>query len=139
MELPRDEVRKCLLPVEWASDARLYSTVVLHPRNAVSVSWTSQESILRRLRTLVSGLLRDVAMHDFDAKFCPPQMFSDLLRDHDGTVLATSATECDGQIAFAFMNVMRQQVNEQIGDARDEFSSLRERADVLCEARIPPR
>src|SRR5579864_2544715 len=66
-------------------------------------------------------------------------MFADFFGNHDGTVLSTGATEGDSQIALAFVDVVRQQINEKIGNARDEFPGLRERANVLGEAGIGPR
>src|ERR1700674_4189514 len=91
------------------------------------------------LERLVPRLFRDVAMHDFYAISGAAEVFAHVLGDHDGTVLSAGATEGDGQIAFAFMNVMGEQVDEKSGDARDEFPALRKRAYVLGEARIAPR
>src|SRR6202140_3952532 len=66
-------------------------------------------------------------------------MFADFLCDHDRTVLSARTPECDRQIAFALMDIVREQVHEQIGNARNEFPGLRERANVLGEARIASR
>jgi hypothetical protein len=66
----------------------------------------------RRSRPLVAALLWDVAVHEFDAISGVPKMFADFLGDHDGTVLSAGAAEGDRQIAFALVDVVRQQVNE---------------------------
>ena len=68
-----------------------------------------------------SRLLRAVPVHDLHAVSGVAQVFADLLGDHDGAVLSAGASEGDRQIALAFVNVVRQQVDQQIGDARDEF------------------
>ena len=73
-----------------------------------------------------SCLLRAVAVDNFHAISGAPKVFAHFLGDHDGAVLSAGSTECDRQIALAFMNVVRQQVNEQVGDARDELPGLRE-------------
>ena len=78
-------------------------------------------------------------MHDFHAVSGAAQVFSDFLGDHDGTVLSPRAAERDRQIALAFMNVMRQQVDEQLGNTRDELARLRERADVPGDSGIASR
>src|ERR1700678_3373234 len=57
--------------------------------------------------------------------------------DHHGTMLSSGATEADGQIALALANVMRQQVDQQFRDAVDELLSLRERAYIFRDPRIP--
>ena len=75
-------------------------------------------------------------MHDLHAISGAAKMFADFFRNHDGAVLSAGATEGDGQITLAFVDVVRQQVNQQIGDAGDEFPGLRKRANVLGEARM---
>jgi len=84
----------------------------------------------------VPRLLWAVAVHDFHAVVRMAKVFANFFGDHDLTGLAACATKGDGQIALAFVDVMRQQVDEQIGDARDELAGLRKRADVLGDARI---
>src|ERR1700722_7356374 len=81
-------------------------------------------------------LLRAVAVPDFYAIFRAAKQLADILGDHHGAVLAPGAAKGDGQIAFAFMNVVRQQINEQVGDARNELAALRERPDIFSHARI---
>src|SRR5579864_2861443 len=100
-------------------------------RNAVSVSL---QSASRRSRPVVAALLWDVAMHEFDAISGVPKMFADFLGDHDRTVLSAGTTERNRQIALSLVDVVRQKVNEQVGDARDELAGLGKRADVLGEA-----
>src|SRR5713101_7696926 len=64
------------------------------------------------------------------------QAFAYLLRNHDGAVLASGAAEGDGQVAFAFLDVVGQQIYEQLRDARDELLGLGKRPDVPCDLRI---
>src|SRR5947209_14403954 len=44
----------------------------------------------------------------------------------------TGAAKADGEIALAFANVVRQQIDEQLRDAFNEFAALRERTHILC-------
>ena len=53
------------------------------------------------------------------------QALAYFLGDHHGTVLAAGAAKADREIALAFVDVVRQQVNQQIGNAEDEFLGLR--------------
>src|SRR5208337_3568476 len=53
------------------------------------------------------------------------------------TVLPAGAAKADGQVALALVDVVWQQIDEQLGNAGDEFPSLRERADVLGHPRVP--
>src|SRR5215472_3540530 len=67
------------------------------------------------------------------------QPLGHIFGDHYRPVLAAGAAESNGQIAFALVNVMRQEVNKQIRDALDELGSLRKRADVFCDLGMPAR
>ena len=75
-------------------------------------------------------------MHDLNAVSSLVQAFAYFFGDHHGTVLTASATEANCEIALAFMNVVRKQVNQQIGNAVDELLRLRERTDIFCHARM---
>src|ERR1700734_2244773 len=75
-------------------------------------------------------------MGDFHAVSGLVQALADFLGDHHGAVLAAGAAKADGEIAFAFMDIVRQQVNKKIGNAADEFFGLGKRADVFGHARI---
>src|SRR5579863_9318011 len=46
------------------------------------------------------------------------------------------AAERNGEIAFAFGNIMRDQIQQQAFDATEEFAGLREGADVARDAGI---
>src|SRR5437762_6301805 len=48
-------------------------------------------------------------------------------------MLPPGAAESNRQIAFAFMDVMRQQIHQKIGDALNKFGRLRKRANVFCD------
>src|SRR6478672_12302480 len=61
---------------------------------------------------------------------CRQQLFY-FFRNKYRAVLASSAAKADGEIAFAFTHVMRQQVNQQRGDAVNKLLSLWERANIL--------
>lgn len=56
---------------------------------------------------VLTRLLWHVAMHNFHTIAGAPKMFAYFLGDHDGTVLSARTAERDGQIALAFMNVVR--------------------------------
>src|SRR5580698_3444801 len=58
------------------------------------------------------------------------QALADFAGYHYRTVMASGAAEGDGEIAFAFANVVRNEIDQQLRDAVDEFHGLRERADV---------
>src|SRR6266850_1719254 len=53
-----------------------------------------------------------------------------LLGDHHRAMMAARASEGDREIAFAFPDVVRQQINQQVRDALDKLDSLRERPDI---------
>ena len=55
---------------------------------------------------------------------------------HHASVLAAGAAEGDGQVAFALFDVMREQVEHELGDTIEELSRLRESADVGGDFRI---
>jgi len=54
------------------------------------------------------------------------QPFGNIFRDHDGAVLTDSAAEGNGQVTLSFVNVVRQKINQQLGDALNELFGLRE-------------
>src|SRR5581483_11827044 len=54
-------------------------------------------------------------------------------------MLPAGASEGDRQIAFAFADVMRHEIDQQFRDAIDEFFRLRELADIGCDFRMLPR
>ena len=84
----------------------------------------------------MARLLRTVAVHDFHTVSGVTKMLADFLSDHHGAMLSARAAEGDRQVALPFVNVVRQQVDEQVGDARDELASLREGANVLGDVRV---
>src|SRR6202049_2115097 len=85
----------------------------------------------------VPELLRTGAVHDLDPVSRLPEVLAYLFRDHYRAMLTTRAAEADRQIALAFVDVVGQQVNQQFGDALDEFLGLRKRANVFGHARMP--
>src|SRR5947207_2277800 len=48
-------------------------------------------------------------------------------------MLPPGAAKSNRQIALAFMDVMRQQIDQKIGDALNKFGRLRKRANVFCD------
>ena len=80
-----------------------------------------------------------VAVHDLHAISGAAKVLADFLGDHHRAMLSTGAAESDRQIAFSLVNVVRQQIDEKIGDARDEFARLGKGPDVFGHARIAPR
>src|SRR5579864_9561907 len=65
------------------------------------------------------------------------QELADVFGNHDGAVLSSSAAKSNRQITLAFVDVVGDQIDEQVGDARDEFTSLGKRPNVASDARIP--
>src|ERR1700719_3176422 len=57
--------------------------------------------------------LGDIAMRFLHAVPGGSQALAKLVRDHDAAMVASGATEGDGQIAFPFFDVVGQQVYEQ--------------------------
>src|ERR1039458_7238363 len=84
-------------------------------------------------------LLRAVPMHHlhFVSRF--PQPLAYIFGDHHRAVLSAGASEADGQVTLALANVVRQQVDQQLGDAINELLRLRKRPDVFRDPRIPSR
>ena len=81
-------------------------------------------------------LLGAIAVHNLHPVAGFPQAAADFFGDHHGAMLASSAAETDGEITFAFLDVVRQQINQKIGDALDEFARLRKRTNVFGHTRI---
>src|SRR5579884_2353923 len=52
--------------------------------------------------------------------------------------MPSGAAEADRQVAFALFRVVRNQVNQQIGNAADKLASLRKRADIASHLGIAP-
>src|SRR5579871_540260 len=77
-----------------------------------------------------------VAMHNFDAVSGATKVLANILGDHYRTMLPSGATKGDGEVALSLVDVVRQQVHQQIGNARDEFAGLREGSYVFRHAWI---
>src|SRR5215467_13608585 len=77
-----------------------------------------------------------VTVDNFHTVSSSAKLLTNLLRNHHGAVLAARTTKSDRQVAFAFMNVVRKQIHQKIGDAGDKLLSLRERAYVFRDARV---
>src|SRR5215470_3987219 len=76
-------------------------------------------------------------MHHFHFISTLPQSLPDVFGNHDRAMLPSGAAETDRQIALSLANVMREEVDEEIRDATDEFLRLRKRPDVLGDTRMP--
>src|SRR5262252_1561269 len=109
----------------WASFADL-----LRDLCGLVIAWTAQ--VYRPLAKVSLSSPGAVPVRHFHpiSRFLQP--LGHVFGNHYGPVLAAGAAESNRQIAFAFVNVMRQEVNEQIRDALDEPGGLRKRADVFC-------
>jgi len=77
-------------------------------------------------------------MDDLDFVTRLAQPLADVFGDHDGAVLPARAPEANRQVALALTDVVRQQINEQFGNALDELFALRERANVFRHPRLTP-
>ncbi len=84
-----------------------------------------------RHRTTTSFLPWTVAVDHLHPVSRLGQPFAHFFRNHHRAVLAAGAAEGDGQITLAFADVVRQQIDQQLGNALDEFFGLRKRANVL--------
>src|SRR5215470_11618324 len=64
------------------------------------------------------------------------QILANLRRYHYRPVLPAGAAERDRQVALAFADIMRQQINQKVGDAVHKLDRLRERPDISSYRRI---
>src|SRR5271155_4491162 len=64
---------------------------------------------------------------------------ADFFCNHHGSVLATGAAKGNRQIAFALVNVVRQQIEEQAGNAVEKFLRLRKSVEVSSQFRMLSR
>src|ERR1700676_2550803 len=78
--------------------------------------------------------LGDIAVRFLHAISCFGQSLANLTRDQDAAMVAARASERNGQVALAFRDVMRQQVDQKRRDALDKLLSLRKRPDVTRHA-----
>src|SRR5580698_10289068 len=101
---------------------------------------TSLPSILidRVLRSLLHGLLH-IPVRGLGVKAAKREILTDLVGDHDRSVVSAGAAERDREIALAFANVVREQIDQQLRDPLDEFLGLRERPDVARHAGMAAR
>src|SRR4051812_46769047 len=67
-----------------------------------------------------------VAVLHFDLISGVGESFLHLLRYQHGAMLASGAAEADREITLPFADVMRQQIDKQVGDTLDELARLRE-------------
>lgn len=81
-------------------------------------------------------LFFDVTVSDFGGEAALIEGFLDLFGEHDGTVFSAGAAKGNREVAFAFANVVRNQINEKSLDAAEEFAGLREGADVPLDLGI---
>src|SRR5271165_711053 len=71
-------------------------------------------------------------MHNLGGETTPGEQFLNGFREHDGSVFASGTAESDGQVAFAFLNIVGDQIGEQALDAAEKFSGLRKGANVAA-------
>src|ERR1700678_4154521 len=96
-------------------------------------------SRFRKIHRRNSLSLRHIPMRNLQAVSRLVQALTNFFGNHYGTVLAAGATEADGEITLAFVDVMRQQINQEIRNAVNKFLSLGKRPDVFGHARMPSR
>lgn len=75
-------------------------------------------------------------MLDLDAVVMLLESVGNFLGNHDGAVLASRASEGDGEITFAFVDVMGEQEEQQISDFLEEFAGLGKFANVAGDLGI---
>src|SRR5690348_4679636 len=83
-----------------------------------------------------AGLFLDISVRYLGGEAALLEGFFDLLGEHDGAVFAAGATESNRQIAFAFANVVRDEVGKKALNAAEKFAGLRKRTDVLLDLGI---
>ena len=81
-------------------------------------------------------LLFDVAVNDLSRVAALFQTFFYFLRQHYGVVFSPRATKRDGQVAFPFADVVRNQIGKQTLHSPQELPSLRKGTDVLADLRV---
>src|SRR5690348_9695602 len=94
---------------------------------------SSFREVQRAIGILHAGLFLDVAVRDLGGEAALLEGLFDLLGEHDGAVFAAGATESNRQIAFAFANVMRNEVGKKALNTAEKLAGLRERTDVLLD------
>src|SRR5579859_3940891 len=77
-----------------------------------------------------------IAMDNLHRITCPSQQLFYFFRNKDGAMLASSAAKANGQIALAFAHIMRDQIDQQRGDAVNKFLCLWERPNILRDLRM---
>src|SRR5438067_2247323 len=87
---------------------------------------------IRAGKSVGQGLSR-VAMGHGHVVFRLGQPLANFLSDHHRAMAPAGASEANGEITLAFADVVRQQVDKQLGDAFNELTGLRERADIVCD------
>src|SRR5690242_5415694 len=77
-------------------------------------------------------------MSDLNPVSRPGQPLFDFFRYQNGAMLASGTAKCNGQVTLSLTHIMREQVNQQLRNAMNEFLRLRKGADVLGYARVSP-
>src|SRR4029077_7779941 len=72
-----------------------------------------------------ASLLCQVAMHDFGRISLVMQRLAHRFREHHRAMPPARAAKRNRQIAFPFLDVMRDQINQQAFDSPQEFPGLR--------------
>src|SRR6266700_330744 len=75
-------------------------------------------------------------MDDLDLVSAASQALFHFFADEHRPMLSTRTTKADGQVALPLPHVMREQVDQQSGDAVNKLLRLRKRADVLGHLRM---
>src|SRR5437764_4627365 len=69
-------------------------------------------------------------MTDFRLKSGLGQPFSDFFSDHNRAVLPSGTPKCNSQVSFTFGDIVRQEVDQQIGNTGNELAGLWKRPDI---------
>src|ERR1051325_6162617 len=85
------------------------------------------------------ALSRAIAVDDFDPVIGATQALGHFFGNHHRAVLAPGATERNRQVALAFADVVRDEIDQQRRNPRDKFAGLREGADVFGDTLVAPR
>src|ERR1700733_12816126 len=96
-------------------------------------------SLFLVIQNRIKHLLSDVPVRLFGLDSGLLQALAGPPPNHNRTMMPARASEPDGEVALAFANIVRDQVNQQIGNAVDKLLRLWKRANIASHARVPSR
>jgi len=77
-------------------------------------------------------------MEGFDLIAGVIEFGSNLLDHHDAAMLSASAADGDGEVAFSFLDIVREQVEEKVGNTAQELASLGKGTHIVGDGGVEP-